>query len=149
MRRSLPVALSLLAACQTLPAPGDAPDGNDVPACVRNDQGYRELARELTPGQPVLAATGDRWFQITFAVPGTAILEIRDIPEYGAFSYAVYDAGSTRAVAAESFSAERDGQIRGVTDSGSISAPGVVLVNIKHTTAELTCDQYRLTLRRR
>ncbi len=149
MRRSLPVALSLLAACQTLPAPGDAPDGNGVPACVDNDQGYRELARELTSGQPVLAATGERWFKITFAAPGTLNLTVQDIPEYGAFSYAVYDAGSTRAVAAENFTAERDGQIPGVTDTGSISAPGVVLVNIKHTTAELTCDQYRLTLRRR
>lgn len=149
MRRSLPVALSLLVACQTLPAPDDAPDGNGVPACIRNDQGYRELARELTPGQPVLAVTGDRWFKITFEAPGTAILEIQDIPEYGAFSYAVYDAGSTRAVAAENFTVERDGQIPGVTDTGSITAPGVVLVNIKHTKVELTCDQYRLTLRRR
>lgn len=149
MRRSLLTALSLLAACGTLPPPGDAPDGSGVPACVNNDQGYRELARELTSGQPVLAATGERWFKITFAAPGTLLLEIDDVPEYGAFSYAVYDAGSTRAVAAESFSAERDGQLQGVTDSGSISAPGVVLVTIKHTTAELTCDQYRLTLRRR
>lgn len=149
MRCSLLTALSLLAACGTLPPPGDAPDGGGVPACVDNDQGYPELARELTSGQPVLAATGERWFKITFAAPGRVFLEIDDVPEYGAFSYAVYDAGSTRAVAAENFTAERDGQIRGVTDSGSISAPGVVLVNIKHTTAELTCDQYRLTLRRR
>ncbi len=149
MRRALTVALSLLAACQTLPAPDDATDGNGVPACIRNDQGYRELARELTPGQPVLAATGDRWFKITFTAPGTVALKVQDIPEYGAFSYAVYDAGSTRAVAAENFTDERDGQIPGVTDTGSISAPGVVLVNIKHTKIELTCDQYRLTLRRR
>ena len=53
-------------------------------------------------------------------------------------------------MAAENFTANRDGQIRAVTDTGQITAPGVVLINVTHTKTEnLTCDRYRLTLRRR
>lgn len=153
MKRSFFAALLLLAACQTTPGPGSKPDSGgvpgSVPACVNNVQGYPELAHEIAFNQPTLAATGDRWFKINFEAPGAFTLDIQDVPEYGAFSYAVYDADSTRPVAAENFTDSHDGQIQGVTDTGEISAPGTVLINVTHTkTTNLTCEQYRLTFRR-
>ena len=147
MKRPLTVVLLLLAACQSTPDPG--PRSGGVPPCVRNEQGSPERARELSLNQPDVAATGDRWFKVTFTAPGTLSLDLQDVPDYDAFSYAVYDADATRPVAAESFTASRDGLVRRVMDSGVITAPGTVLVNVTHTkTQGLTCDPYRLTLRR-
>lgn len=148
MKRTL-LTLLLLAACQNTPSPDPGPGSGGVPACARNEQGSPERARELTLNQPTLAATGDRWFKVTFAAPGTLLLDIQDVPEYDAFSYAVYDADSTRPVAAENYTEARDGQIQRVTDSGVITAAGTVLINVTHTkTQNFTCDPYRLTLRR-
>lgn len=89
MKRSLVIPLLLLAACQLAPGPDTPPGSGRIPACVDNDQGLPELARELTLGQPVFAATGDRWFKLTFGAPLTLLLSLQDVPEYGAFSYAV------------------------------------------------------------
>lgn len=149
MKRLPVIPLLLLAACQLVPGPDTPPGSSRIPACVNNDQGFPELARQLTLGQPVFAATGDRWFKLTFDAPLILLLTLQDIPEYGAFSYAVFDADSARPVAAKNFTASRDGQLERVSDSGVITAPGTVLINVTHTkTTNLSCDRYRLTLRR-